>query len=153
MASSWTQQVFVNGMAGGINLSTDTLKGMLLKNSYTVNPDHKFVADLTPGTHECNATNYTGGFGGGGRKTLASKTVTADDVNNRMVFDAADLAAWTTLGGATNNTLRYLAIIKEITSDAASQVIAILDFGSDYNTNGGDFSVAFNSLGIGYVQV
>ena len=153
MASSWTQQVFVNGLAAGINLSTDTLKIMLLKNTYTVNPDHKFVSDLTPASNECSATNYTGGFGGASRKTLASKTLTADDTNNRAVFDAADPSAWTALGGATNNTLRYAAIIKEITNDAASQVVCILDFGSDYNTNGGDFSVAFNALGIGYVQV
>jgi hypothetical protein len=148
MPSSWTQQAFVNYMAA---LASDTLKIMLLRSTYTVNPDNKFVSDIV--ASECTATNYTGGFGGAGRKTLASKTITADDTNNRAVFDAADPAAWTALGGATNNTLRYCAIIKEVTNDAASQVIAILDFGADFNTNGGDFSVAFNALGIGYTQV
>jgi hypothetical protein len=148
MPSSWTQQAFVNYLAA---LASDTIKIMLLRSTYTVNPDHKFVADIV--SHEATATNYTGGFSGAGRKTLASKTMTADDTNNRAVYDAADPSAWTALGGATNNTLRYAAIVKEITNDAASQVIAILDFGADFNTNGGDFSVAFNALGIGYVQV
>lgn len=148
MPSSWTQQAFVNYMAA---LASDTLKIMLLRSTYTVNPDHKFVSDIV--ANEASATNYAGGFAGAGRKTLASKTITADDTNNRAVFSAANPAAWTALGGATNNTLRYCAIVKEITNDAASQVIAILDFGADFNTNGGDFSVAFNALGIGYTQV
>ena len=146
MASSSTQQKFVTYMAA---LTTDTLKVMLVKSTYTTNPDHKFVADLV--AHECSATGYTGGFAGAGRKALASKTLVADDTNNRAVFDAADPAAWTALGAG--NTLRYAVVIKEVTNDAASQVLDILDLGADFITNGGDFTLAFNALGISYVQV
>lgn len=147
MASGWMQGTLVTYLA---ELSANTHKIMLLKNSYAFDPDHKFVSQLTPATHECSVTGYTGGFGGAGRKTLSSKTITEDTTNNRAVYDAADPTAWTAL--AAGNTLRFAAVIEEITNDAASRVIAVLDFGSDYITNGGDFTVVFNSLGIGYIQ-
>lgn len=137
-------------MKGDLDLDTVTIKGMLLKNGYTPNPDHKFVSDIV--AQEADATGYTAGFGGAGRKTMASPTVTEDATNNRAVFDAADPSTWTALGGATNNTLRYMAVIREVTNDAASPVIAVLDFGSDKLTNGGDFTVAIAALGIYYVQ-
>jgi len=147
MASGFAQGTLVTYLA---ELSGDAKKIMLLRNTYTFDPDHKFVSSIV--ANECNATNYTGGFGGAGRKSLTGQSITEDTANNRATYDATDPAAWTALGGATNNTLRYAAIIEEITNDAASRVVAILDFGADYNTNGGDFSVAFNALGIGYIQ-
>lgn len=150
MASQVATGTVVLAMTAAINLSTDTLKFGMLKNTYTPNPDHKFMSDIN--THECNATNYTGGFGGAGRKTLSSKTVTEDTTNNRAVLDAADPATYTALGGTTDNTLRYGFVCKEVTNDAASPIVAILDFGADKNTNGGDFTAAFNALGIYYVQ-
>lgn len=150
MASQVATNALVQCMSGTLDLDTDTIKVMLLRNTYTPNPDHKFVSDIN--ANECNATGYTGGFNGASRKTLASKTVTENTTTNRAIFDAADPSAWTALGGATNNTLRYCAIIKEITNDAASLVIAVLDFGSDYTTNGGDFTVQFSADGILYTQ-
>lgn len=147
MASGWMQGSLVAYLA---ELSSATLKVMLLKSSYTFNPDHKLVADLTPGTHECSVSGYTGGFGGAGRKTLSGKTITEDTSNNRATFDATDPSTWSALGAG--NTLRYVAIVEEITSDAASRVIAVLDFGEDFVTNGGDFSVAFNAAGIAYIN-
>lgn len=149
MASIWTQAAIVDGLTASINLSTDTLKIMLLKSTYTPDQDHQFVSSLS--ANECDATGYTGGFAGAGRKTLASKTVAVDNTNNRAKFDAADPSTWTSLGGASNNTLRYAAIIKEITNDAASKVICILDFGSNGTTNGGNVDVAFHADGIGYI--
>lgn len=148
MASAWTQQVLVDALGADIDLAADTLKIMLLKDSYTVNPDHKLVSDIAGS--ECDATGYTGGFNGAGRKTLASKTLTADDTNNRAVFDAADPSAWSALGGGTNNTLGKAAVIKEITNDGASRVVCILEF-TAAATNGGDFSLAFHADGIGYI--
>lgn len=147
MASGWMQGTLVAYLA---ELSSATLKVGLLKNTYTFNPDHKFVSDITAGSNECSVTGYTGGFGGAGRKTLSGKTITEDTTNNRATFDATDPATWTAL--AAGNTLRYAFICEEITSDAASRVIAVLDFGADYVTNGGDFSVAFNAAGIAYIN-
>lgn len=145
MPSGWAQGTLVSYLA---ELSSATLKAMLLRNTYTFNPDHKFVADIN--STELSVSGYPGGFGGGGRKTLSGKTVTEDAANNRLVFDAADPSAWT--GLAAGQTIRYVAIIEEITSDAASRVVAILDFGADYPTNGGDITVAFNATGIAVIN-
>jgi hypothetical protein len=150
MASTVPQYALVAAMTGALDLDTDALKVMLLKSTYVPNPDHKFAASLT--ASECDATNYAGGFGGAGRKTLASKTVTEDTANNRARFDAADPATWTALGGASNNTLGFAAVIKENASDDDSLVVAVLEFASTFNTNGGDFSVQFDALGIFYTQ-
>jgi len=151
MASQVSTGTLVLSLTASVNLTSDTIKIGLLKNTYTADPDHKFVSSVA--TTECDATSYTGGFAGGGRKTLASKTCTEDTANNRAVFDAADTGlTWTALGGATNNTLRYAFICKEVTSDAASPLLAVLDFGADKSTNGGDFTIALNSLGIYYIQ-
>lgn len=152
MASVVATNALVECMKGTLDLDGSTLKIMLLKSTYTPNPDHKFVSDLTPATYECNATNYTGGYNGAGRKTLSGLTVTEDTTNNRAVFDAADPSNWTALGGTTDNTLQYAAIIKEITNDAASLVVAVLDFGTTFTTNGGDFGVSFSASGIFYTQ-
>jgi hypothetical protein len=126
-------------------------KVMLLKSTYTKDGDHPFVSSLS--SHECDATGYTGGFAGAGRKTISSQTLTYDTALNRVIFDAADPATWSALGGATNNTLRYIAVIREVTNDAASPVYAVLDFGSNFTTNGGDFTVQFASTGIYYISV
>jgi hypothetical protein len=135
----------------GYDMDAAGYKIMLLKSTYTPNGDHQFVSSLS--SAECDATNYTGGYGGAGRKTLSGQTLTYNTSTDRVILDANDPAAWTALGGAANNTLRYAAIIKEVTSDAASPVFAVLDFGTDYNTNGGDFSVTFNADGILYISV
>ena len=145
MASGWAQGTLVTYLA---ELSSNTLKAMLLTNAYTFNPDHKFVSSIN--ANELSVTGYTGGFGGAGRKTLSSKTVTEDAGNNRLVFDAADPTAWT--GLAAGQSIRYVAIIEEITNDAASRVVCILDFGADYPTNGGDITVAFNATGIAVIN-
>lgn len=131
----------------GLDLSTATgIKWILLKNTHVNSKDDNFIGDVN--ADECNATNYTGGFGGAGRKASAGKTVTEDDTNDRAVWDATDPATWVALGGAANNTLRYLAVGREITVDTDSPLLCVLDLGQDYNTNGGDFTVAFNATGI-----
>lgn len=149
MASLWTNKGVFLVMSGALDLdSASGIKVALMKNSYTPNVDDNFMSGIS--SNECSATNYTGGFAGAGRKSLSSLTVTEDDTNDRGVWDAADPATWTALGGGTNNTLRYVAVIQEITNDAASPVICVLDMQADKATNGGDFSVQFSASGIGY---
>lgn len=150
MASIWSNHAITEALKGTLDLDVSTGKKlMLLKSTYTPNQDHDFVNDIS--AHECDATNYTGGFNGAGRKAITGQSVTKDDANNKAVLDATDPATWTSLGGASNNTLRYAAYIKEVTTDADSLVICILDFGSNYTTNGGDFTVQFNASGIGAI--
>lgn len=127
---------------GSVDLLTDTLKVMLLSAAYTPNKDHNFVSDL--GANELSGTGYTAGFGGAGRKTLASKTVTQDDTNDLAVFDAADVT-WTAINAGT---VAYAAVVKEVTSNADSPVLAIIDVSPDVATNGGDWTLQWGAQGV-----
>jgi len=130
--------------AATISVTADTLKVMLLGTGtpYTQNPDHRFVSSVV--ASEIAVSGYTGGFGGAGRKTLASRTLVADDSNDRGVFDAADVT-WTALGAG--DTIAFVVLFKELTSDALSPLIAVFDV-TDTPTNGGDITIQWSSNGL-----
>jgi hypothetical protein len=129
---------------GGIDLDTDALKVMLIKSTYSpANHNDAFVStNLT--------ANEIVGFGGAGRK--AAGTVTASQDNTlpgaKLVFGNL---TWTAIGGTTNDTIGGAALIKEVTSDAASIPIAYWDI-ADTPTNGGDFTLTMDASG-GNVQL
>ena len=82
-------------------------------------------------------SGYTRGFGGAGRKALASKTITEVDASDRAEFSSAGLT-WTALGAG--DTIAYIFFCVEVTNDAASKLIAIGDV-TDTPTNGGDVTI------------
>src|SRR3990172_6361583 len=113
-------RVLVGGHASPVNLDTDSgLKVMLLASTYTPSKDHIYVSEIN--THELSGTGYVGGFAGSGRKALTT-TAWVKDSTNHLVKLTADNPLWTAPNGIT---ARYAAIIKEITDDAASLVLAI----------------------------
>ncbi len=127
--------------AAHINLTVDTVKVMLLSTAtpYTPDPDHRFVSSVV--ASETSVSGYTGGFGGAGRKALASITLQADDANDRALYNAANVT-WTALGAG--QTLAYAVLFKELTSDALSPLIALFDF-TDTPTNGGDITLVWST--------
>lgn len=137
-------------MDGTVDLLSDAIKVMLVNSTYTPNADDDAVdagGASDPLDAEINATNYTGGWGGSGRKPLASKAITVDKPNDRAEFDAADLI-WSSLGGAQNDTVVGAILIKEGgVDDTTSRLIAYIDF-TDTPTNGGDFTIQWNAEGI-----
>lgn len=139
------------GMATAMSYLSDTIKVMLIgtATAYTPNKDKDFVDEggaNDPTDAEISTTNYTGGFGGSGRKTLASKTIAANDTSDRVELDAADVV-WTALGPPSGGpTLALAIIIKEVTNDAASPMICDQDF-TDTVVNGGDVTLQFASGG------
>lgn len=128
-------------MDGTIALLTDTIKVYAVKSSYTPNRDHDFVGDTTEIT---GVSGYTGGFGGAGRKTLASKTLTVTDASDLFAFDAADVA-FGALG--TGDTIGGFVITKEITNDAASPIVAFNGI-TNTPTNGASVTLQFDAAGI-----
>lgn len=126
------------------------VKVMLLTTdvAYTPDKDHEFVSDLV--TSEADGTGYTGGFGGSGRKAIGTRTITDDLANDRVLFNAANPATWTALT-LTNGSIAYIAVIVEVTSDADSILLALLD-PADLVTNGGDVSVSFPSGVVFHIQ-
>lgn len=153
MASSVHQHSKSAIAEGTLILRTDSgVKLMLLKSTYDAqdNPDVDFVDSggaNDPIDHECDATGYTGGFGGAGRKALANRAMNIDDANNRVEFDFDDVA-FGSLGGGTNNTLGGVGLIKEVTNDAASPFVAYDDVSSNVTTNGGTITYQVNAEGM-----
>ena len=133
------------GASPGISLTSDTLKVMLVTSAYTPNPDDKYVSAITGGTSkELSGTGYTAGFGGSGRKTLASVVVAEDDTNDLGTFTAANVT-WTAINAGT---VAYAVIVKEVTDDAHSPIVAVLTISPAITTNGGDYTIQWSAGGI-----
>jgi hypothetical protein len=132
---------------GSVLFLTDTIEVVLVKSSYAANKDD---TGATPAASEITGVaGYVGGFGGAGRKALASKTLTNDTANDRTVYDAADPSAWT-LG--TGDTIGGAVIQKKGgAADATAVPLFFLDF-TDVPTNGSTFTLTFDALGISYTQ-
>lgn len=73
---------------------------------------------------EYSGTGYAGGFGGGGRQSVGSRTSTEDDTNGRVKDDGADVSFTGISGPAA--IAPVVALIVENTNDAGSDVIAFV---------------------------
>lgn len=143
MPSRWTNGGLKRVLEASVNLTTDTIKVMILDVAYVIDPDHEFVAAIV--SHEVSGTGYTAGFGGGGRKTLAGKTFTKDDTLDEARFDATD-PVW---AGADFGSAGFLALIKEVTNNGDSPVLGFIDLGAGgVLTQGGSFTVALGTYAL-----
>jgi hypothetical protein len=146
MASGWYNSGKTDIFNGTIDLVADTIKVILVTAAYTPDADHDFASDLT---NELSGTGYTGGFNGSGRKTLASKAFSTDTAADRSEFTCAAIT-WTAINAGT---ARYMILVKEITNDAASRLIAWVDLGaSGVVTNGGDITITPDAT-LGLLQI
>jgi hypothetical protein len=151
MASGLYQSGLKLILDGTIALGTTACKLMLVDTGYTFNPDHTVIDnganDATdPSFNEIVATNYTGGYAGAGRKS-ATITLQANNTDNRVDVAIADVT-WTALGGATNDTIGGAILVREVTDDTASKLLAFFDL-TDTPTNGSDITLDFTALGSG----
>lgn len=126
-------------LTASLNFGSDTIKALLVQSSYTPNKDHNFVSDIV--ASEISVSGYS-------RQTLATKTVTEDDTNDRVVFDAdnpsfGSLAAGQTIGG--------VVIFKDTGSDATSPLLFFNDT-ADTATNGNTVTFQIDAGGLGYTQ-
>ena len=132
---------------GSVGWAADTIEVILTKSTYTANKDD--TNTVYAAAEISGVSGYTGGFGGAGRKVLASKTKTKDTTLDRIVYDAADPSAWT-LG--TGDTVGGAIIGKKGAADDTTAVpLFFLDF-TDIPTNGSTFTLQFHVDGIGYTQ-
>ena len=106
-------------MSGAIDLDPDTIKVMLVTSSYTPNIDS--CTKRSDITNEVSGTGYTAGG-----KTLTTPTVSADNTDDKGVFDADDL----TLSSSTI-TSRGAELYKDTGTPSKSKLIKYLNFGSD----------------------
>lgn len=128
---------------GALNLSTDTLKLMLVTSSYAAAKTDTSVT--TAAAAEIAATGYTGGFAGAGRKS-APRTIVNDTAANVIRMVLSGNTTWTALGGVTNSTIAAAVLIKEITNDAGSIPVAYLPLALAVTTNGSDFTLTRDAV-------
>jgi hypothetical protein len=130
-----------------VDYLADTIEIILVKSTYTPNKDD--TNSVYAAAEISGVSGYTGGFGGAGRKVLASKTITNDTTNDRTAYGAADPSAWTlgagdTIGGAIIGK-------KGSASDATATPLFFLDV-TDTATNGGTVTISFSSAPFAYTQ-
>ena len=100
--------------------------------AYTPNADHNFVSEVT---------NELSG-GGYARQDLANRSVVQDDANDRADYKA-DTVAFT---GLTNGqTARYAVVLRHVTNDADSPLVAAIDLGAGGVVMTGDLSFRWDS--------
>lgn len=122
---------------GSIDLDTDTINVMLVTSSYAPNIDtHTKRSDIT---NEVAGTGYTAGG-----QALASKTVTADNTNDRAAFDAADVT-WTTATITARGAVLYKS---RGGASSVDELVAYYDFGADITSTASDFVIQWGSTGI-----
>lgn len=124
-----------------IDLGADDIRVALLMNTTTVDTENDgigFVGDI--GTlGETAGTNYS-------RKALTGEVVTKDDGNDRAEFDADDVL-WTALGNGAA-PLQGVLIYKHVTNDADSPVIAWIEFASEMDPGGSNFTINWDAEGV-----
>lgn len=131
-----------------VDFASDVIEFVLTKSTYTPNKDD--TNSVLAAAEISGVTGYTGGFGGAGRKVLASKTITNDTTNDRTVYDAADPSAWTL--GAGDTIGGVIVQKKGSASDATAIPLFFLEITPDVPTNGGTFTLTLDALGLAYTQ-
>lgn len=137
---------------GVIDILTETKdKVMLIDNvTYTFDRDHDLVdeggaADLIDA--EVSGTGYVAGYGGSGRKALASKTITVDKTNDRSDFDAADIT-WTGIDvGDVGAAVLVVEDALGVTgNDTETRPVMFDDTNFPVTTNSGDLTLQITDL-------
>lgn len=128
-------------------VSASNVKIMLLNSLYTPNIDHDFVNDVN--ANEITATGYTGGFNGAGRKAIGGRTINNNAASDRVELKTSDTnTTWTSLTMTGGQLIRYAAIIQEITNDAASPLLILIDFLTNRNPSSTDVVITWDTNGI-----
>ena len=111
-------------LLGSLNMSTDTIKAVLLSSAYTYSASHEFLSDISAAVLST-------------AQTLASKTLTGG------VFDAAD-AVYTAV--SAGDTASYVVLYKDTGVAGTSPLLWFVDTatGIPMATNGGDITVQWD---------
>ena len=139
MASFITNRAKAGFTNGELDWDTDTIKVLLVTSANDADADDDFIGAI--GTlGELSGTGYAAGFGGAGRKSLATKSVEQDETNDRANLKA-DNVTWSAIDAGTAASV---LVVKEVTNDADSILIARIDITSVV-TNGGDLTIKWDN--------
>jgi putative lipase involved disintegration of autophagic bodies len=79
--------------------------------------------------------------------TLASKTSTQDNTNDRGVMDAADVT-WS----SSTITARGAVVFKDTGTPGTSPLMGVIDFAADKSSSSSDFTIQWHADGILYIS-
>ncbi len=138
--------VFNGGMYQVWTVATDFLNDdmrvLLVDDAYVNDRDFVFVADVA--ANEIATTNYV-------RKVLAGKTITQDDINDRVLVDATD-PLWVNLGPPVGGPIAQgIIMFRQVTNDADSPLIGFNELTTappGTQVNGRNFEIQWDPSGI-----
>jgi hypothetical protein len=116
-----------------LDWANDTIRMLLVTSSYTPDPDDDFVSDVS--------ANEVVDVSGYSRVTLANRSISRDDVNNRVDFLADDYQ-YTSL--EVTGVPKYAIIYRFQTEDADSELLQCITLPGTA-TNGGNYTIDWNS--------
>jgi hypothetical protein len=123
---------------GSMAWVTSPVRALIVDSGYTFDVTDVFVSDVV-GDEVTNATGT-----GYERKILVGKTVTVDQVNDRVVFDASDVVYDEV---ETNEVWDGIVLFLDTGNDATSRLICYSGVDA-LVTNGADATVVWSSSGI-----
>lgn len=119
----------------GLDLTSDTIKMMVLVTD-SENKDHDSLTDILTAGVEAAVSGYA-------RATLASKTLTIDDTNDRVAFDAADVTMNSVASGET-----WTGVVVYLDGANDGLRIPLYHFDISQATNGSNIVFQWNATGI-----
>ena len=123
---------------GGLDFDTDTLKVILVTDSYTPDVDHAALTDVN--TNELSEAN---GYLTGGDEVTGS--VTDSDANDNVMYDITN-PTWTAAGGSIG-PCRYAILYSD--THATDAVIYCFDLTSNRTAeDGADFTITIDTDGL-----
>jgi hypothetical protein len=123
-------------LGGNIDLDSDSIKVALVSSSYTPDADqHDFFNDVT---NEVSGTGYSAGG-----EALVNPSLTIDTDNDRVKFDADDVA-WE----SSTITARGAVVYKSTGDASTSPLMLYLDFGTNRVSSNSTFTLQWDSAGI-----
>ncbi len=138
--SGWYNEGIKGVADGGIDYLTDPIKVLLVKDTFTFNPDHVHVSDLV--AHEVSGTGYS-------RLTLSGKTITKNEGADRTELSATALA-WSLL--QVTAFIKAAILFKDTGNDATSVLLACLD-GGGFPVNGNGIALTIQPNLGGFLQL
>ena len=125
-------------MNGSIDLDTDDIYVLLVTSAYTPDIDaHEKRSDIT--NEVANGNGYTTGG-----QALTTKAVTENDTDDKGYFDA-DNSVWSSSTITARGAVLYKSRGGAATAD---ELIGYVDFGQDYSSTSGDFTINWATAGI-----
>lgn len=134
--AKWFNRGLYRITTGATVWGVSDIRALLVTSGYTFDDTDNFVSDLSD---ELSGGGYA-------RVALSGMTVTENDTDKRIQFDAAD-PVFAALGAAAGTPAHLILFDNAGGSDAARHLLGALELSSPPTPNGSDYTVTLPSVG------